>query len=193
MSVKEKVCYEEALGRYLLGDECGERLFMLTVLNGIAFEVMDDCPGDIHQNNKALALRKELAAEDVTDVPKDEEHATLLEVIANLATEMAFITDSLLFTETDLRHRYGAELLTNIGVWDKTNDVIKSCGISELMRVADAGNRVVQRWYEEDGKGSLFPVKNDEKSVTKIVTNGPKNVTLWDQMHNYIHQNYETW
>lgn len=193
-----KISYEELLGKYLLGDDYKERIFMLAALNGIMFEAMASCPADVHQDMKALELRNELIRNagpnvTVTDIPKNFEHATLLEVIANLAMEMAFITDSLMVSETELRHRFGAELLQNIGVWDKTNEHIKTCGISELMRVADAGNRVVQRWYEEDGKGSLFPLKNDEKSVTKFVTNGVKNVTLWDQMHKYLNENYETW
>lgn len=102
---------------------------------------------------------------------------SVLEFLVALAQRMDYI-----FSTTDRRYTTELfwEILHNIGLGyqETTDDIFEENPEAFEDRVYLAFDRVLNRSYEPDGTGNLFPLKNPEEDQ--------RNVEVWYQMNRYL-------
>ena len=110
----------------------------------------------------------------------DEEEVSMLELILALA----FRCDSIMVDRADnvTIGEWFWRLLGNVGLDNFTDDQYYELGGRK--KVDEILEKIIERTYDRNGKGGLFPLKRAKKDQRKV--------ELWYQMSNYLVENYYT-
>lgn len=111
-----------------------------------------------------FAAENGVFVEDVCSGP-----CRVLEMIEALATEMAMNQEASI-------HLFFWELIENLGLMGEINKYFDKDRVRYIL------NRWMNRQFEPDGTGSLFPIKGFEGDM--------RNIEVWDQMNIYMTKKY---
>lgn len=130
-------------------------------------------PNDDNRLEDGVDLREEFLAS--IDAERDQrwlrQTASLLEVLIALSRRAEF-------ESTHEAYDWFWRMISNIGLRDYTDDVYDGHAFEHVDEViAD----VIQRRYDSDGRGGLFPLHNPETDQRRV--------ELWYQMSSYLLEN----
>lgn len=158
----------------------GRRNYMelCTMLHSIEFQAK--LPLDVNRAMDGMQLR-------VTFMQQHGEYGsatnrggcTMLELLVALSKQMSFMMYG-----NEAHHRtpyYFSVLMKNLGLWKLTDENWYS--LNGEFFVDDAVYRVINRLYDADGKGGLFPLKHPKEDQ--------RCVEIWYQMHAWLGENCE--
>lgn len=141
-------------------------------------------PGDDNREADGRQLRLDFECVSSFDdyTPIDQGPASCLEVLISIAQRMeteCWDPDKKYLTTSYFYH----ELLHNLGL-DKYRDDVR-CQMEEY----ESSDFVISRWldriYEEDGQGGLFPLKRPYGDLRES--------EIWYQMHAWLSENYKAY
>jgi len=119
-------------------------------------------------------LRREI--QDLMNAP-----VSVFEVLVAIVNRMDFNLDDLV--SGPRRDKWFAELLENLDLADLTDDVfIDQDRYDHQKRIDHIMRILLDRTYDEDGTGSLFPLKHADKDM--------RTVELWYQMMAYLNERH---
>lgn len=136
-------------------------------------------PNDDNRDKDGKKLRDKFAEEVNHDVYEAiEGPCTMLEMLIALAER---IEDAMSDTkEGDRTARWFWEMMKNCGLDQLTDE--NYINMSGSLMVDHILNIVLERTYNRNGKGGLFPLKFEKKDQRKV--------EIWYQMYTYLLENY---
>lgn len=148
--------------------------FLARDLHGTTFRWSVE--GDENRNSDAANLRLEFCDEYGHSMFTDEEldaPATMLEVLVGLSQRMTFAYCG---DDRNCEERWFFEMLLNCGaaILEDTIYEEKRCSFM----TEEALDRVIERRYDPDGTGGLFPLKHPKEDQRRA--------ELWYQMNQYL-------
>ena len=109
----------------------------------------------------------------------DRSACTMLEFLVALARRMSFLMGS--EENPHLTGKFFWIMINNLGLSKLSDDRYNY--LHGDFRVRDAADRINDRTYDSDGKGSLFPIKNPTCDM--------RYVEVWYQMQQWLCENSE--
>ena len=156
-------------------DERGGYHFLIKALYRKEFYWTNDM--DENRSDEGKALR-DVFAEDcgLDDIPDEiNGPCTVLEMIIGLSKR--WNGEVSLTEEEDRSDEYFWQMISNLGLEGCTDDKFDPEMVREKLDI------LLDRDYQDDGKGSLFPLERSKESQ--------KNIEMWYQLQNYLMENYE--
>lgn len=150
---------------------------LLEYLHDIPFRWI--LPNDENRADDGCALRDRFLYEtNYTDYDLPEKECSVLEMLAALANR---INDILIDIEDyDDTPRWFWELLENLQIDEFDDMTLTSTSMYDI--VDDSINTFMDRLYDRNGFGGLFPLKNAKDDQ--------RDIELWYQMSAYLEENY---
>ena len=105
-------------------------------------------------------------------------HCTILEMIAALALRIDILMEDE-GLENDQVSKWFWVMMDNLGLTSYNDDDLDDILVHEVNEILD---RLVDRAYDEDGNGGLFPLTKPKENQKKV--------ELWYQMNAYLLENY---
>lgn len=153
-----------------------EHIELLHMLHSIEFKAKN--PADSNRGMDGMRLRVEfMDRHGAFGSATNRGPCTMLELFIAIAKNMSF-----LMYGNSMGHRtayYFWILMKNLGISKITDD--KWHTINGEFFVEDAVHRVVDRQYDKNGKGGLFPLQHPSEDQ--------RGVELWYQMHAWLREN----
>lgn len=152
--------------------DCGGYIFLLNAL--FKKEFYWTIEKDENRANDGKHIREIFSEIEGLDSVPDQINGpcNVLEMIIALADRWHSIEDSDLDGDEN-RKRYFWEMIKNLGLEGCTDDKFDSAYVRRIL------DRLLDREYDSDGSGGLFPLKNCENEDLR-------NVELWYQLQRYL-------
>lgn len=165
----------------LIHAEDGHATFSLLAQELHTREFVWTIPNDDNRAMDGRGLRERYAYENPYERTKtlDDMPCSVLEMLIALAGRMDFeLSDA--NDDTDLTTSYFWEMMDNIGLSSYSDDVFLE--IDGPFAVDAIIQALLNREYDGDGEGGLFPLKHPQEDQ--------RDVELWYQMNAYLEENY---
>lgn len=137
-------------------------------------------PNDDNRVHEGKNLRERFCDEIGVEYIYDDfpEQASMLEILIGLA----YRCESIMVDQGDSMEmsEWFWKIISNVGLDKYTDD--RFVELNGGTQVEVILNRVIERTYDKDGNGGLFPLKNSKKDQRKV--------ELWYQMNAYLVEKY---
>lgn len=151
---------------------------LLRVAHTVSFYEL--VPNDTNRAVDGLELRDRYHSAFGTwpDVP---DYCTFLEMLIGLSIRMNDQTYAV--NHADMSSYWFWKLMENLGVTDYHDESWETPGAIESLVIRFG--TVVERRYEPNGNGGLFPLRNPNKNQ--------RTIELWYQMMSWLEENFDEW